>query len=327
MTRGQFAWTLVLFGTTAIAQDYGPDTCIPGYVWREAFPGDHVCVDPTVRAQAAEDNRLAAERREPGGGAYGPDTCRAGFVWREAGPDDHVCVTPRTRSQAAIDNRAARSRYARASGAAARAGAVLGTQAAGVVAAQPAGTAATQSAAAVAAQPAAAAVAQPAAGAAALPAGRVRPDIAVAVPAGDLARPQVPQTPPPAAPGSTVKRGFDENGDPYVQTTLPDGSIRREQRKGITVIKPDGTSQFYRPSYIMSNAQPPTPPELPSDPAQGRAWVSFHNEELKRLIGDLVANDESEMQKFGAAEAQAVGSDLFRQIEYRTRVIEALVGP
>ena len=24
----------------------GPDTCRPGYVWRRAFPGDHVCVPP-----------------------------------------------------------------------------------------------------------------------------------------------------------------------------------------------------------------------------------------------------------------------------------------
>jgi hypothetical protein len=164
-------------------------------------------------------------------------------------------------------------------------------------------------------------------GAVARPAGRIRADAAVAIPTGDLARPGIPQAPPPAASGSGVKRGFDENGDPYVETTLPDGSIRREQRKGVTVIKPDGTSQFYRPSYTMSNAQPPTPPDLPSDPSLGRAWVSFHNEALKQLIGELVANDASEMQKFSAAEERAVGSDEFRQIEYRTRVIQALVGP
>ena len=246
MTGGRFAWLLILIGAAAVAQDYGPDTCVQGYVWREAFPGDHVCVDPATRAQAAEDNRLAAQRREPAGGEYGPDTCRAGFVWREARPDDHVCVPLETRAQAGADNRAARRRIVR---------------------------------------------------------------------------------PPAAAPGSPVKRGFDENGDPYVQVTLPDGSIRREQRKGITVIKPDGTSQFYPVRYILSNAQPPTPPELPSDPTQGRAWVSLHNEELKRLIGGLVGNDESEMRAFSTKEAEVAGTDLFRQIDYRTRVIEQLVGP
>jgi hypothetical protein len=94
---------------------YGPDTCRQGYVWREAFPGDHVCVTPKTRAQAAHDNGQANARREPGGGAYGPDTCRPGYVWREARPDDHVCVTPETRARAAADNRQAAARRASAS--------------------------------------------------------------------------------------------------------------------------------------------------------------------------------------------------------------------
>jgi hypothetical protein len=42
--------------TIAVAQDYGPDTCREGYVWREAFPGDHICVRPWVRDQASRDN-------------------------------------------------------------------------------------------------------------------------------------------------------------------------------------------------------------------------------------------------------------------------------
>ncbi len=84
-----------------------PLPCKSGYVWREAYYGDHVCVLPATRAQAATDNATAADRREPGGGASGPDTCRPGFVWREADPTDHVCVTPETRSAAADDNRRA----------------------------------------------------------------------------------------------------------------------------------------------------------------------------------------------------------------------------
>ncbi|MGA7615598.1 MAG: hypothetical protein WBX15_10515, partial [Thermoanaerobaculia bacterium] len=69
---------------------YGPDTCKTGFVWREAFPEDHVCVTPQTRAQAARDNELAAGRRSPHGGPWGPDSCRQGFVWRDASPDDHV---------------------------------------------------------------------------------------------------------------------------------------------------------------------------------------------------------------------------------------------
>ena len=81
-------------------------------MWREAFPGDHVCVRPEVRAQAAADNAAGPSRRQPGGGAYGPDTCLPGFVWRDARPGDHVCVTPATRDATARDNRIAANRRA-----------------------------------------------------------------------------------------------------------------------------------------------------------------------------------------------------------------------
>jgi hypothetical protein len=89
---------------------YKGEACIYGYVWREAVPGDHVCVTGETRAQAAFDNNQAAFRRNPGGGAYGPDTCIYGYVWREAVPGDHVCVTGETRAQAAYDNSQAAAR-------------------------------------------------------------------------------------------------------------------------------------------------------------------------------------------------------------------------
>jgi hypothetical protein len=90
--------------------DFGPDTCLPGFVWREAFPGDHVCVTGATRTEAASDNALASQRRSPTGGPFGPDTCLPGFVWREASPADHVCVTGATRTQAASDNAQAAAR-------------------------------------------------------------------------------------------------------------------------------------------------------------------------------------------------------------------------
>jgi len=99
-----------LLVSSPAAPQYGSDTCGPGYVWREAFPNDHVCVAPATRERAAADNRQAASRREQGGGASGPDTCRAGFVWREASPTDHVCVTPDVRTAAAYDNAQSASR-------------------------------------------------------------------------------------------------------------------------------------------------------------------------------------------------------------------------
>lgn len=41
---------------------YGPNTCINGYVWRQASPSDYVCVTPSMRTQAADDNSQAANR-------------------------------------------------------------------------------------------------------------------------------------------------------------------------------------------------------------------------------------------------------------------------
>jgi hypothetical protein len=92
------------------AGDYGPDTCLNGYVWREATPTDHVCVSPMVRLQTAQENGDAAAHRNPAGGPYGPDTCQNGYVWREATPSDHVCVLPQRRQQARGDNAQAGAR-------------------------------------------------------------------------------------------------------------------------------------------------------------------------------------------------------------------------
>lgn len=97
---------LLLPATCAAIGDFGSDTCMDSYVWREACgPGDHVCVTPQTRAQARADNEQAQARKQPGGGAYGPDTCKQGYVWREAcGSGDHICVPPQTRTQASQDN-------------------------------------------------------------------------------------------------------------------------------------------------------------------------------------------------------------------------------
>lgn len=92
---------------------YGANTCIEGYVWREATPNDYVCVTPEVREQVQRDNAQAHNRKQPGGGAYGLDTCIQGYVWREATPVDHVCVLPEIREQAKRDNSQAQARFER----------------------------------------------------------------------------------------------------------------------------------------------------------------------------------------------------------------------
>ena len=89
---------------------YGPNTCIQGFVWREARTGDTVCVTPDIRSQTLQENSTPSLNREPNGGAYGPATCKQGFVWREAFDGDTICVTPGERAQTLADNAAAESR-------------------------------------------------------------------------------------------------------------------------------------------------------------------------------------------------------------------------
>ncbi|MCB0890545.1 MAG: hypothetical protein KDB51_01575, partial [Propionibacteriaceae bacterium] len=75
--------------------------CVQGYVWREAYAGDDVCVTGAQRSQAAADNAQASARRNPARFVYGPNTCAQGYVWRQGDAYDYVCVTGSTRSQVA----------------------------------------------------------------------------------------------------------------------------------------------------------------------------------------------------------------------------------
>lgn len=97
---------------------FGPDTCNPGFVWREAIvpntalgdPPDHVCVPPAARDRERLNNQHAAERTNPARLSFGPNTCQSGFVWREVDDWDWVCVSPAVRQQARADNAQAAAR-------------------------------------------------------------------------------------------------------------------------------------------------------------------------------------------------------------------------
>ncbi len=91
------------YSNSIVPLPYGPDTCAAGYVWRDAFAGDHICVTPASRNQAASDNAAAPYRVVPNG-AWGPNTCVNGYVWRVARSSDLVCVTPAVRTQTANEN-------------------------------------------------------------------------------------------------------------------------------------------------------------------------------------------------------------------------------
>ena len=101
-----FVLYLVYTAVVKAAGDYGPDTCLEPWVWRDAWQGDHVCVPAATRDQNAADNAIAYSRT----GANG--TCLPGFVWRQANASDHVCVTPERQTQTAFDNSQAANRVA-----------------------------------------------------------------------------------------------------------------------------------------------------------------------------------------------------------------------
>jgi hypothetical protein len=69
-----------------VLQGGSPETpaarCQAGYVWRERFEGDSVCVTPDQRYKLQDG------------------TCRSGYVWRDSFPGDGVCVTPAQRAAA-----------------------------------------------------------------------------------------------------------------------------------------------------------------------------------------------------------------------------------
>lgn len=77
--------------------------CDDDFVYREAFPGDYVCVTPDTRRQAAEDNAAAATRYASGAA----DTCKPEYVWRDAFENDRTCVHWLARETALDENRLA----------------------------------------------------------------------------------------------------------------------------------------------------------------------------------------------------------------------------
>ena len=61
--------------------------CQAGFVWRDTFDGDTVCVKPEERHRLANG------------------TCISGYVWRDTFNGDNVCVTPAQREAAQAQKR------------------------------------------------------------------------------------------------------------------------------------------------------------------------------------------------------------------------------
>ncbi len=117
-------WSSIMAGFAAAVlvivahaqQPYPTVVCSPGYVWRDAFDGDLICVTPQRYAQVQDENRYASEHIDPNAVVYGftnSDDCLPGYMWRLAGPNDRVdpnhqvdrvCVTLKAYDQATDEN-------------------------------------------------------------------------------------------------------------------------------------------------------------------------------------------------------------------------------
>lgn len=135
------------------------------------------------------------------------------------------------------------------------------------------------------------------------------------------ASPNLPGAAPcSSGPATGESNGYDADRGPYIETTHADGSVRREFRSGIEITAPDGSKTWYPVGYAMSNSQPPTPPELPSDPAKGLRWLQMHNDALQRIIATYLGKDQASIDRYAAREQRDAGDDLFKLITYRTEI-------
>jgi hypothetical protein len=132
--------------------------------------------------------------------------------------------------------------------------------------------------------------------------------------------------PPPVGPAPRmdpnvpVRKGLAEDGRPYVEQARPDGSLIRQYPNGSEVTDPTGNKRWFPNMAVAASAQPPTPPELPADPARGRLWFEEHNKHLLELIAVLVRDDAASLDVLRREEAKDAGADLFKQVRYRTRI-------
>jgi len=131
-----------------------------------------------------------------------------------------------------------------------------------------------------------------------------------------LAEPALPEDGPPAV--DRPQRRILPDGS--VEVRLPDGTVQRLSEGRIVVVRPDAPEQV----MLFQNAQPPTPPAAPPDPAES-AWLEAMSERLLEIMRLLVGGHEPSIENYLAQE----GADWspYRRIDARTQAIDWLVRP
>lgn len=132
----------------------------------------------------------------------------------------------------------------------------------------------------------------------------------------DLRRLRIPGIVLGRPPSGETQRTILEDGT--VEIRYPDGTIKRFDDRGVTVVRPDGQIQ----RFIYNQVQFDTPPSLPGDP-QIVAWLEQHNEGLLNLIRVLVGGNETAVDNFLNYEKER-DRTLYEKIYLRVTCIERL---
>jgi hypothetical protein len=120
-----------------------------------------------------------------------------------------------------------------------------------------------------------------------------------------------------------VERSILEDGT--VEIRLADGTVKLYHRGGgFTIVYPDG--RVCQSKILCLQAQPATPPDLPSDLSDDElnAWLEDHSASLLRTISDLVSGDEESVNYYLEVEE---GKTLYEKVNLRAECIGTLVTP
>ncbi len=127
-----------------------------------------------------------------------------------------------------------------------------------------------------------------------------------------------PAASPPGPPPGAVQRTILPNGT--VRLVYPDGTIKKLNKGGEEILRPDGTAM--RKSYM--HVQPAAPPPQPTD-AMTLTWLQAHAKALLDIMSAMVGNDAAAIANY--LDYEGNGASDYEKVNKRTETIGYLLAP